>query len=92
MNAGIAEAALKLGWDRERSRHSTNRLRNSAYQFCLFFAAARMARNRLLCKVNGDIMLTDGLIRAISLIRKRKFLMVGRRWGVNLTEPRDFPI
>jgi hypothetical protein len=36
-------------------------------------------------------MLTDGLTRAIALIRKRKFLMVGRRWSVNLTEPWDFP-
>ena len=30
-------------------------------------------------------MLTDG-----ALIRKREFLMVGRRWSVNLTEPWGF--
>jgi hypothetical protein len=68
----------------ERTKYGTP-LVNSA-----FAAAARAARHGLLCYVNGDIMFTDELTRAATSIRKRKFLMVGRRWNVDITEPWDF--
>jgi hypothetical protein len=87
-DASIAKAAREAGVehapDIRRTEYGTP-LINSA-----FFTAARMARNPLLCYVNGDIMFTDELTRAIAFIRKRKFLMVGRRWNVDLTEPWDF--
>jgi hypothetical protein len=85
---GVAEAAQDAGAEHvpgiQRNEYGTP-LINFAFR-----AAARMARNPLLCYVNGDIMFTDELTRAIALIRKRKFLMVGRRWNVDLTEPWDF--
>jgi hypothetical protein len=86
--AGIAEAAREVGAEHipkiDRTKYGTP-LVNSA-----FAAAARAARHRLLCYVNGDIMFTDELTRAVASIRKNRFLMVGRRWNVDITEPWDF--
>ena len=85
---GVAEAAREAGAehapDIERNEYGTP-LVNSA-----FSTAARMARNPLLCYVNGDIMVTDQLLRAAASIGKRNFLMAGRRWNVDITEPWDF--
>jgi hypothetical protein len=87
-DAGVAEAAREAGAehvpDIDRTEYGTP-LVNSAFSM-----AARMARNPLLCYVNGDIMFTDELTRAAASIRKRNFLMVGRRWNVDITEPWDF--
>jgi hypothetical protein len=86
--AGIAEAAREFGAehvpDIERTKYGTP-LVNSA-----FGAAGRSARHQLLCYVNGDIMFTDELTRAAGATRKRDFLMVGRRWNVDITDPWDF--
>ena len=86
--AGIPEAAREFGVEHvpevERTKYGTP-LVNSA-----FAAAARAARHRLLCYVNGDIMFTDELIRAAASVRRRRFLMVGRRWNVDIEEPWDF--
>ena len=85
---GIAEAACEFDADHvadvERTMYGTP-LVSSA-----FSTAARAARHRLLCYVNGDIMFTDELTRAAETIRKRDFLMVGRRWNVDITDPWDF--
>jgi hypothetical protein len=85
---GIAHAAREVGAEHipslQRTEYGTP-LVNSA-----FSAAARAARHRLLCYVNGDIMFTDELTRAAASIRKRKFLMVGRRWNVDIGEPWNF--
>src|SRR5262249_32763043 len=85
---GVAKAAREAGAehvpDIERNEYGTP-LVNSA-----FSTTARMARNPLLCYVNGDIMLTDELIRAVASIGKRNFLMVGRRWNVDIGEPWNF--
>jgi len=85
---GVAEAAREVGAEHvaeiDRNEYGTPLL-NSA-----FSAAAWMARNPLLCYVNGDMMFTDELTRAAALIRKRSILMVGHRWNVDITEPWDF--
>ena len=85
---GVAKAAREAGAehvpDIERNEYGTP-LVNSA-----FSTAARMARNPLLCYVNSDIMFTDELIRTATSIGKRNFLMAGRRWNVDITEPWDF--
>jgi hypothetical protein len=87
-DAGVAEAAREAGAehapDIERTEYGTP-LVNSA-----FATAARTARYPLLCYVNADIMFTDELTCAAASIRKRNFLMVGRRWNVNISEPWDF--
>jgi hypothetical protein len=86
--AGVAEAAREVGAVHvpyvQRNEYGTP-LINSA-----FSSVARMANNPLLCYVNGDIMFTDELTRAVSSIRKRKFLMVGKRYNVQISEPWDF--
>jgi hypothetical protein len=85
---GIAEAAREAGAEHiphvERTKYGTP-LVSSA-----FSTAAQAARHRLLCYVNGDIMFTDELTRAAGAIRKRDFLMVGRRWNVDIADAWDF--
>jgi hypothetical protein len=85
---GIAAAAREAGAEHipevDRTEYGTP-LVSSA-----FFRAAQAARNRLLCYVNGDIMLTDALTRAAASIGKRNFLMVGRRWNVDIATPWNF--
>jgi hypothetical protein len=85
---GIADAAHEVGADHvpdiQRSEYGTP-LVSSAFSM-----AASMARNSLLCYVNGDMMFTDELIRAAASIRKWNFLMVGQRWNVDITEPWEF--
>ena len=85
---GVAEAAHEAGAEHvaeiDRNEYGTPLL-NSAFSM-----AAQIARNPLLCYVNGDMMFTDELTRAAALIRKRNFLMVGHRWNVDITEPWNF--
>jgi len=85
---GVAEAAREAGAehvpDVRRNEYGTPLLDSA------FSIAARLARNPLLCYVNGDIMFTDELTRAAASIRKQMFLMVGRRWNVDIVEPWDF--
>jgi hypothetical protein len=87
-DAGVAEVAREAGVehvpDIERTEYGTP-LVNSAFSL-----AARMARNPLLCYANADIMFTDDLLRAAASVRRRKFLMVGHRWNVDIIEPWDF--
>jgi hypothetical protein len=85
---GIAAAAREAGAEHipevDRTEYGTPVVSSA------FAKAAVVARNGLLCYVNGDIMLTDELTRAAASVSKRNFLMVGRRWNVEITEPWDF--
>jgi hypothetical protein len=87
-DTGVAEAARDAGAehvpDIQRTEYGTPIVSSA------FSTVARMARNPLLCYVNTDIMFTDELICAAASVRKRKFLMVGRRHNVDITEPWDF--
>src|SRR6266567_220275 len=81
-DVGVGEAAAEAGAehfpDIQRTELGTPLL-NSA-----FATAARIAKHRLLCYVNADIMITDELINAVVSIRKRQFLLVGRRWNADI--------
>lgn len=85
---GIADAAATVGATHisvvERTVYGTP-LVSSA-----FSAAARAARNNLLCYVNADIMFTDELMDAVARIRLSSFLITGRRWNVDILEPWNF--
>jgi hypothetical protein len=85
---GIADAAATVGATHipvvERTIHGTP-LVSSA-----FSAAARAARNSLLCYVNADIMFTGELLDAVAKTRISAFLMTGRRWNVDILEPWNF--
>jgi hypothetical protein len=58
----------------------------------MFVRAQATARHDVLCYVNCDIILMADFRRAISQTRARcpQFLMVGRRWDTDITEPIDF--
>ena len=87
---GAAETALELGLRHEphvrRSEHGTKRLDY------MFTTARALARHDILCYVNCDIILMDDFRRAIERIRAahKEFLMVGRRWDMEVCEPHDF--
>jgi hypothetical protein len=58
----------------------------------LFRAAEEQARHDILCQINADIMLTDDFVPAISRVhaKKRKFLLAGQRWDVDITQSWQF--
>jgi len=85
---GVAEAAREAGAEHV-SDIALTEFGTPLLNFA-FSTAARIARNPLLCYVNGDIIFTDELIRAVNSIRKRHFVMVGRRWNVDIVDPWDF--
>ena len=49
-----------------------------------------IARYPLLCYVNADIIFMQNLMAAVDSIPLREFLMVGRRWDINISEPISF--
>lgn len=58
----------------------------------LFGAAQKAAKHEVLCQINADIMLTDDFLPAVkrALASKRKFLMSGQRWDVDMEKSWDF--
>jgi hypothetical protein len=89
-DSGAAEVARELGVRHEahveRNEHGTKRL-----DF-MFAKAQAIARHDLLCYINCDIILMDDFGRAIELVRAKhpEFLMVGRRWDLDLSEACNF--
>ena len=87
---GAAEAAQEFGL-----RHEPQVERNewgSKRLDYLFAQAQTMARNEILCYINCDIILMQDFWCAIERVRAmhREFLMVGRRWDTDITEPLAF--
>src|SRR6266853_4372279 len=87
---GAAEACRDLGIRHEpqvrRNEHGTK------YLNYLFDRARDMSRHKFLCYANCDIMLTGDFLDGLKLVSKAhsQFLMVGRRWDTDITEPWDF--
>jgi len=87
---GAAEAArdLKIRHEPhvERSGYGSKRLDY------MFSTARAIARHEVLCYINCDIVLTQDFRRALEQVRAAhsQFLMVGRRWDVDITQPWDF--
>jgi len=52
----------------------------------VFETAERSAQHRLMCYVNADIVLMNDVLEAVSRIRKDPFLMIGRRWDLDVTQ------
>jgi hypothetical protein len=87
---GAAEAARELG-----IRHvaAVERREGGAKILRSFFdAAQRMARHELVCYANCDIVLMEDFAAAVARIAEteKDFLMVGRRWDVEVKEPLEF--
>ena len=87
---GTAEVCKELGLRHEatvqRSEFGTKRLDS------IFGIAQSIARHDILSYVNCDIILTQEFTRALRelLAWRSNFLMVGRRWDVDIAEPLDF--
>jgi hypothetical protein len=61
------------------------------YVNSLFEEAPGIARGSILCYINADVILMSDFIRAVKRIEYlQSFLMVGRRWNVDITEALDF--
>lgn len=58
----------------------------------IFDQAQRMARHEIVCYVNCDIILMSDFVLAVQKVAswKNRFLMVGRRWDVDIVNPWDF--
>ncbi len=87
---GAAEICAELGL-----RHEPSVLRNSAGLKRIddyFDRAQRLARHPILCYANCDILFTADFLPAIrrAALACHPFLMVGRRWDVDVTAPVDF--
>jgi hypothetical protein len=87
---GTAEVCEELGLRHEahveKSKFGTKRLGP------MFARAQEMARHEVLCYVNCDIVLTKDFAEALRRVAgwRARFLMVGRRWDTEITEPIDF--
>jgi hypothetical protein len=87
-DAGTREMAEKVGatWigDVARNSYGTPLLDS------VFAAAANRTKSRLICYVNSDIILLPDFLDAIARVRFDDFLMLGRRWDIDVTRPLDF--
>lgn len=87
---GAAEAAGDLGLRHEpqveRNKHGCKLLPH------IFGRAQQIARHNLLCYANCDIVMTPDLVDAVQRVAAAhtRFLLVSRRWDVNVTAPLDF--
>lgn len=85
---GTAEVAAKFGIrhvpDVERNEYGTPLVSS------LFSAAQNLASHEFICYVNADIILMSDFLAAIRKIQRQSFLLIGRRWDIDLEEPLDF--
>ena len=87
---GTSEACRDLA-----IHHEPHVIRNeygTKYLNYIFDRANQIARHKILCYANCDIMLTYDFRAAVEVTSKTysEFLMMGRRWDTNITEPWDF--
>ena len=87
---GVAETAKELGvqhvHDTKRNEFGTPLLDY------VFRTAHDLAKHNILCYVNADIILMSDFIEAVQVVsqKEREFLIVGRRWNVDMDGPFDF--
>jgi hypothetical protein len=88
--AGTADAAATLGADRVPSVE-TNEF-GTPLLSSVFASAESRAQHGLLCYVNADILLLSDFVEAARRVAeaKRRFLVVGQRWDLDVTEPLEF--
>jgi len=55
----------------------------------VFTHAQEKAKNDIVCYCNADIIFFNGVINAIQKIKVKKYLMVGKRWDVEMTVSLD---
>ena len=85
---GTAEVASEL-----RIRHIPDVERNeygTPLVSSMFSIAQNIASYGLIIYVNADIILMSDFLSAIRMVQKQPFLLVGRRWDIDLNAPMDF--
>jgi hypothetical protein len=87
---GAAEAARELGV-RHEPHVECNKLGTKRLDY-MFSRAHAIARHDILCYTNCDILLMQDFRRAVERVCAvhKEFLMVGRRWDTDVTEPLAF--
>jgi hypothetical protein len=87
---GAADVARELGI-RHESFVEKDTKGNKKINY-LFSTAQEIAEHDLLCYVNCDILLTQDFWHALERVKEKhaEFLMVGRRWDVDITELLSF--
>ena len=87
---GAAEVCSELGLRHEPhvERHESG----FKYLNYMFERAQAIARNDYLCYCNCDIILGKDFSLALAKVAKwrKEFLLIGRRWDTDITEPIDF--
>lgn len=87
-DAGVAEAAREVGAeyipDIDRNEFGTPLLSSA------FKKTRKIARHRLLCFVNADIILFKDFIEGLKKITLPNFLAVGQRWDMDVTQRINF--
>ena len=87
---GSADIAKEFGLTHEprvaKNEHGTALVNH------MFERAQAIARHDSVCYVNCDIILTSDFRRALECLRTwtKPYLMIGRRWDTEITEPLDF--
>jgi hypothetical protein len=87
---GVSECCRELGFKQisqvQRSEYGTPLLNS------LFEQIEHATSSDILAFINADIMLTRGLTPAVEAVRRRfeKFLLIARRWNVELQRSWDF--
>jgi hypothetical protein len=87
---GAAQAAEEFGLRHEphvkRNEFGTKRLDT------MFSQAQAISRHELLCYINCDILLMEDFCDALKRVceKHEQFLMVGRRWDMEIADPWDF--
>jgi len=85
---GTAETAAEFGArhlpDVERNEYGTPLLSS------LFETAQKAASRDLMSYVNADIILTQSFLEAIRRVQKQQFLLIGRRWDLDVAGPIEF--
>jgi hypothetical protein len=85
---GTAEMAAELGLhyvpDVAQNEYGTPLVSS------LFSTAQELAGNKVMAYVNSDIILTGDFMEAVRRIQKERFLLIGRRWDMDIKEPLDF--
>jgi hypothetical protein len=87
---GVSVVAEQLGLrhepDTKKNEFGSNRIDY------MFSRAQELARHDMLCYVNCDIILLPDFCQALEQVRTclSRFLIVGRRWDTDITEPIDF--
>lgn len=86
--AGVAEVAEELGvlhiGELARNEFGTPFLHNALDQ------VRRASTREWLCYINTDIILLDDFTTALGKVETERFLLVGRRLDLDVTEPIDF--